>query len=944
MGRTVTTTDKAGLTTTYTYYDDGALKEINDPLDYKLTYTYDKNGNVLTETDKRRNSSTNTYNELNQLTLVVNTSGKKTQYQYDNNGNLTSIIDANENKTTYTYDELNRQVATTTALGNVETTTYNALGNVATHTINSANSATLKLTYSYDNAGNLVTETYPDNSKYTYTYDNNGNVTSKLDRNGNLLSYSYNELNQLVETTSSDYTYTYSYDSVGNMIEASDHLGTTTFVYDDLYQVITVTDHNGLTVKYDYDINGNRTGVTTPEGLKTTYVYDDGNRITAVIDHDGVGVYYNLDNNGNVIKETHADGSTTELSYDNSNLLILIEESSNAIEEARKIRLGYDNVGNLETEICTNVDIDKSAEMMFYTYDKDYNLVETITNGVSVYYTYDSAGNLLTDGSTKYTYNSLNQLTTKTESGIVYSYTYDKMGNLVKESSSKGTKTYEYDSNNRLVFGTNADGETSEYVYNALGARVTNIQITNNQNRKYTNSLFAVGSERIGDYDRFLILDLSQNTITSSVGTTHQKDTETLTKEYVVDYLSLANRDLFVEDEMIQTRYVYGPNNERITAEFNYTEETAVGEVGYNVASEKAVSIGKIFFRFSLLDTTLFAVDSENNIMVHAMYDEWGEPLTETKEDMNFYGFDNIHNYTGYTYDETLEIYFAQNRFYDPTMRRFTQEDPIKDGTNWYGYVGNNPLTRVDWEGLYYIYLDGNLYKIRKPTTYEKAKNIFISSNPKDTVGGTSYNSLSDALINVANSAIASAALKAIGALEILGETALKKIGFVSNVLSTLKGLSDNVDIDSADTLLFYLIYDVLGSVPTSRYKVDFINRTYDAQLYAISAKSILFDVFYDKKSIYALGKTVTEQGNSYVNSLKNVVKSDAEYKKYFKVLHCDVIASVEKSIRDRDIIPSYVSVQINAEDYLAYETAYVLAQECKIIYNMIQNDFKSFF
>ena len=78
-----------------------------------------------------------------------------------------------------------------------------------------------------------------------------------------------------------------------------------------------------------------------------------------------------------------------------------------------------------------------------------------------------------------------------------------------------------------------------------------------------------------------------------------------------------------------------------------------------------------------------------------------GHPENATEEDMNFYGCDNLHNFTGYTYDETLDLHFAQNRFYDSDTKRFTQEDPIKDGTNWYGYVANNPLMFVDWLGLF---------------------------------------------------------------------------------------------------------------------------------------------------------------------------------------------------------------------------------------------------
>ena len=45
-------------------------------------------------------------------------------------------------------------------------------------------------------------------------------------------------------------------------------------------------------------------------------------------------------------------------------------------------------------------------------------------------------------------------------------------------------------------------------------------------------------------------------------------------------------------------------------------------------------------------------------------------------------------------------LYFAQARFYDPSDHRFTQQDPAKDGANWYVYCGNNPVLMCDPTGL----------------------------------------------------------------------------------------------------------------------------------------------------------------------------------------------------------------------------------------------------
>lgn len=38
-------------------------------------------------------------------------------------------------------------------------------------------------------------------------------------------------------------------------------------------------------------------------------------------------------------------------------------------------------------------------------------------------------------------------------------------------------------------------------------------------------------------------------------------------------------------------------------------------------------------------------------------------------------------------------------RYYEPQRGRFINEDPAKNGTNWYAYCNNNPLNRVDSSG-----------------------------------------------------------------------------------------------------------------------------------------------------------------------------------------------------------------------------------------------------
>jgi RHS repeat-associated protein len=54
----------------------------------------------------------------------------------------------------------------------------------------------------------------------------------------------------------------------------------------------------------------------------------------------------------------------------------------------------------------------------------------------------------------------------------------------------------------------------------------------------------------------------------------------------------------------------------------------------------------------------------------------------------------------GYQEDSDSGLQLLGHRYYDPSTGRFLTRDPIKDGSNWYGYCANNPLKWVDAQGL----------------------------------------------------------------------------------------------------------------------------------------------------------------------------------------------------------------------------------------------------
>lgn len=75
-------------------------------------------------------------------------------------------------------------------------------------------------------------------------------------------------------------------------------------------------------------------------------------------------------------------------------------------------------------------------------------------------------------------------------------------------------------------------------------------------------------------------------------------------------------------------------------------------------------------------------------------YDSFGNEMNKVDSDKNPF------RYCGEYYDNEIDKVYLRARYYSPIQGRFMTEDPIKDGLNWYGYCGNNPVMFVDPSGL----------------------------------------------------------------------------------------------------------------------------------------------------------------------------------------------------------------------------------------------------
>jgi RHS repeat-associated protein len=81
-------------------------------------------------------------------------------------------------------------------------------------------------------------------------------------------------------------------------------------------------------------------------------------------------------------------------------------------------------------------------------------------------------------------------------------------------------------------------------------------------------------------------------------------------------------------------------------------------------------------------------------------YDAFGEPY------LGDFGNGIGLGYTGKPYDLVTGMYDYRYRDYRAENGRFTTEDPIRDGANWFVYVNNDPVNWIDLWGLNaYVYV-----------------------------------------------------------------------------------------------------------------------------------------------------------------------------------------------------------------------------------------------
>ncbi len=788
-------TDQNARTWRYAYDENGNLISVTDPLDGQRNYTYeeyqtdndaqsyfhltkitDKPDVVITEVEyeaghtgsnafingrvKSYTQGENTYtyswdyhfpmygyvtktdslgnwtrlypSESGHITQYRDTYSKTTLYNVDENMTLTGITDKNGNDWNQSVDEVGRIISKSTPLGNKTSYKYEGVHRVPSE-ITSTLGHVSKI--AYDENENPTQVILPDNSIYKATYDAKGNVLDTTNPSG-------------VKTS----TVTYNANSQATSIKNA--LGDTLSVnYNALGQMTTVTDAEGNTVTYSHDILGNMTKTVNAMGHEVVYTYDSSGRLLSLKDPAGNSTSYQYDTYGRVSKVTRPNGRTLAYIYNTANQITTVTDSA-----GRETLLTYDRLGLLKeikvgsayilywydaTGKMTKAYDRNSNQNIYFTYNKDGQVIEEWQHGKKIDYAYDSDGRLTTMAAmgttTTYTRNSLGALTSLSDGTDTFSFTYDANGLRKSITYPNGLKsTYGFDDASRLVTLDNGLNQNS-YTYDKNGMMTQKTVDSTDTDYSYdtVGRLEDAGADSYS-YDtagnilnNSAVYDSVTNKLSSTATYTYQYDsfgnlvkkTEKASGDYKVYTWNVWDQLIKAESfdseniSLKKIEYAYGPLGRRLFKTVDGTREKYLYS-GSNmiVTIEGYYSyITKRFIHDEAIDAPLSMVDvpaaqsyyyhkdhlgsivglsdsSQNSIESYS-YDAYGKTVKSSSVEMG-----NPFAYTGREMDDE-DLYYYRSRYYDPTIGRFLSEDTIGFSSgdfNFYRYVLNNPINNID--------------------------------------------------------------------------------------------------------------------------------------------------------------------------------------------------------------------------------------------------------
>lgn len=761
--------DPLGNTARFEYDAGLNVKKVTDPRGNATTMTYDARANLLTRTVPAPLSylETWTYNALNDPLTYTDRRGNLTDFGYDAAGNLTSvtepdpdgpgplgrpqtlygrdpggtgllasITDPRGKQTTFTYASGNL-TEIRTQLGNRTTLCYDGTGRLIglvdpRGTQSCALPNDHRWTYTYDEAGHLLTQSDPLTNLTTLVYDPAGNLTSRTDANLRATTYAYDAANNVLSVTAPDPdgvgpllapVTQYTYDDVGNLATRKDaNLRDTLYEYDTANRLARVTGPLSRVWTYAYDQNGNATQMVDANGNatpatgdgQTTYAYDVLNRLTS-IDYSDTTPDATFAYDGNDNRTQLTDGSGTETySHDTLDRLTAVTRGANTFSYA------YD-LANLTQRTYPG------AAAITYTYDDDNRLQTAVNASLSTSYSYDAAGNVIST-------------VLPSVNGHVETRVYDRAGRVTEV---KNERTSPVQLRSRFVISRDPVGKPLQIV--RTGALVQTQTYTYDAIDRVTSVCFQAGTCP-GASDPFIRWSydgvgnrLSETRSTGTTSYTYNAADELLSAgatSYTYDQngneltagsstftYDLANRVKTAIQGTTTTTYSYDADGKRLqasTGSANSAKTNFLWDVSHGlpqVAQERngantlqrqyIYGLKRIrqtqgtgtYYLYDGLGSVANTTAPAGALQKTYSYEPYGAIRTETGSSPT-----NFFHFTG-EYRDPTGLYHLRARQYDPGSGRFLGRDPLcrrpgASAISRYSYADDMPTELIDPSGM----------------------------------------------------------------------------------------------------------------------------------------------------------------------------------------------------------------------------------------------------
>jgi RHS repeat-associated protein len=424
----------SGVTTTYSYDNNGNQTGINAPLSRSTTNAYDPLNRLNQITDPNGGNTYISYDAQSDLTAVEDPLGLTTSYSYNGFGDVTSVSSPDTGTTSKTYDSGGNLATSTDARGAISAYAYDALNRVTSvsYTLSSVTDQTISFGYDSgtDGKGRLTSASDASHSM-AWTYDGLGRVTGKALTVGSVslsVGYGYSSGDRTALVTPSGQSVAYGYNSN--------------------HQVTSIAV-NGTTVLsgVTYEPFGGVNGWTWGDSSTTSRTFNGDGLISQIVTA-GVTLGYSFDNADRITGISDSSSSSLTWSYGYDVLDRLTSASTSAITDGWT----YDANGNQLSQTGTTA--------ISYTITSGSNQLSAATGALSRSYSYDAAGNTVGYASLGFAYNNRGRIETTTASST--DYLYNALGQMIEKSGTAGTAIFMQDESGRLIGEYDAGGNVIE--------------------------------------------------------------------------------------------------------------------------------------------------------------------------------------------------------------------------------------------------------------------------------------------------------------------------------------------------------------------------------------------------------------------------------------------------------------------------------------------------